>query len=131
LRPDCTGAYEIFTDALIGGLWLIFIGLFVRSAALGSHQRGIVDQMLGRLRVRDIIVSNPGTLSPDLTMNEVVEQYFLGYGGFPVVSNGQVLGLLSLSQVRNCPAGERSSRHVRKSWALGRQGRDSAFDDGS
>jgi Zn-dependent protease/CBS domain-containing protein len=109
------GALEIFTDALVGGLWLIFIGLFLRSAALGSYQHVILDQMLGRLRVGDIMVSNPVALSPDLTVNEAVERYFLhhGFGGFPVVSDGQVLGLVSLPQVRNCPAGDRASRRVR------------------
>lgn len=109
------GAFEIFGGALIGGLWLIFIGLFLRSAALSSYQHVIVDQMLGRLHIRDIMVTNPVSLPPDLTVSEAIDRYFLhyGYGGFPVAGDGQVLGLLSLPQVRDCPAGDRSSRRVR------------------
>jgi Zn-dependent protease/predicted transcriptional regulator len=108
------GAMEIFTGALIGGLWLIFIGLFLRSAALGSYQHVILDQMLSRLRVSDIMVSDPVTLSPDLSVADAVEHYFLhlGFGGFPVVNDGEVLGLLSLPLVSSCPAGERSNRRV-------------------
>src|SRR5581483_5450993 len=45
------GAFEIFAGSLIGGLWLIFIGLFLRSAALASYHHLFVDQMLGRLRL--------------------------------------------------------------------------------
>jgi len=108
------GALEIFTDTLIGGLWLIFIGLFLRSAALASYQHVILDQVLRRLRVSDIMVREPVTLSPDLPVSDAVEKYFLhhGFGGFPVVSDGQVLGLLSLPLVRDCPAAQRSTRRV-------------------
>lgn len=108
------GAMEIFGGSLIGGLWLIFIGLFLRSAALGSYHHLIVDQMLSRVRVSDIMVPDPVTLNPEMPLSEAVDRYFLhlGFGGFPVVSDGRVLGLISLAQVRNCPASERSHRHV-------------------
>ncbi len=109
------GALEIFGGDLIGGLWLIFIGFFLRSAALASYQHLFVDQMLGNLRLADTMVTNPVTLPPDMPVTEAVEKYFLhlGFGGFPVTDDGQVLGLLSLSQVSGCPAQERSTRRVR------------------
>jgi Zn-dependent protease/CBS domain-containing protein len=108
------GAAEIFAGALVGGLWLIFIGLFLRSAALASYQHLFVDQMLSRMWVRDVMVANPVTLTPDLPVSEAVDKYFLhlGFGGFPVVNDGQVLGMLSLPQVSECPAQERSTRRV-------------------
>lgn len=108
------GAMEIFAGSLIGGLWLIFIGLFLRSAALGSYQHVIVDQMLSRLRVSDIMVREPVKLDPQLSLADAINQYFLhlGFGGFPVVSDGRVLGLISLAQIRDCPASERSHRRV-------------------
>lgn len=109
------GALEIFAGALIGGLWLIFIGLFLRSAASASYQSVVVEQALSEARVSDIMVREPVSLSPDLSIADAVEEYFLryGYGGFPVVANGQVLGILSLSSVRHCPAGDRSQKKVR------------------
>ncbi len=108
------GAFEIFAGALVGGLWLIFIGLFLRSAALSSYQHLFVDRMLSRMRVRDIMVTDPVTLTPDLTVSEAVDRYFLhlGFGGFPVVSEGRVIGLLSLPQVSNCPIEQRATRRV-------------------
>ncbi len=109
------GAFEIFGGALIGGLWLIFIGLFLRSAAIASYQHLFVEQMLSGLRVSDVMVSDPITLPRDLPVSEAVDKYFLhlGFGGFPVVSDGHVLGLISLPDVSNCPAAERPTRRVR------------------
>jgi CBS domain-containing protein len=109
------GAIEIFGGALVGGLWLIFIGLFLRSVALFSYHHLFVDQMLGKLRVRDVMVTNPVTLSQDLPVSEAAEKFFLhlGYGGFPVVNDGRVIGMVSLPHVSNCPAGERPTRRVR------------------
>jgi Zn-dependent protease/CBS domain-containing protein len=108
------GALEIFGGSLAGGLWLIFIGLFLKAAAVGSYQHVVVQQTLGHTRVSDIMIREPATLSPELTIAEAVEQSFLryGYAGFPVVSDGRPLGLLSLSEVSACPAPERTQRRV-------------------
>ncbi len=111
------GALQIFAGALIAGLWLIFIGLFLRGAARASYQGMIVEQALGGARVRDLMV--PGSLRAvpgDLTVSQAVEDYFLrdGFGGFPVTENGRIVGLLSLAEVKRCAADERSGRRVRE-----------------
>lgn len=110
------GTLEIFTGSLVGGLWLIFIALFLRSAAVAGYQNMIVDQMLSDAKIKDIMVREPVTLDPDATVADAIEGYFLrhGFGGFPVVSDGEVAGLLSLQQVRHCPAAERGQRRVRE-----------------
>ena len=108
------GTLEIFAGGLIGGLWLIFIGLFLRGAATTSYQSVVVEQMLGQIRVADLMIPNPVSLAPDLSVSDAVEKFFLhyGYAGFPVVSDGRALGILSLGQVRDCPPGERASKAV-------------------
>jgi Zn-dependent protease/CBS domain-containing protein len=109
------GVLEIFAGALIGGLWMIFIGLFLRSAASSSYQSMIVDQVLAGTHVRDIMIADPITVGPDSTIVDAIENYFLryGYGGFPVAEDGKVEGVISLSQVRHCPPEERSTRRIR------------------
>jgi len=109
------GALEIFGGALVGGLWLIFIGLFLRSAAASGYQGMVIERTLEHFRVSDIMTPEPVTLSPETSVGEAVEQYFLrfGYGGFPVVSDGRVLGVLSLSHVRHCQPQERAHKKVR------------------
>ena len=108
------GTLEIFEGGLIGGLWLIFIGLFLRSAATMSYQSVVIEQMLGEIRVADLMIRDPVSVAPDLRINDAVEKFFLHYGytGFPVVNDGRTLGLLSLGHVRECPAAERAARTV-------------------
>ncbi|MGA7873538.1 MAG: site-2 protease family protein [Candidatus Binatus sp.] len=108
------GAMEIFAGALIGGLWLIFIGLFLRMAASSSYQSMIVEQALSGAHVREIMVRDPIVLGPDETVAGAIENYFLryGFGGFPVAADGKVLGVVTLAQVRECPASERASRRI-------------------
>jgi Zn-dependent protease/predicted transcriptional regulator len=108
------GGLEIFGGALVGGLWLIFIGLFLRSAAVSGYQGTIVEQTLQRIRVGDIMTSRPVTLPSEMSVSDAVENYFLklGHGGFPVVTDGRVVGILSLPLVSTCPPEERGGRKV-------------------
>ncbi len=109
------GSMEIFGGALVGGLWLIFIGLFLRGAAASGYQETIIEGALEHVRVRDIMTREPVTLSPEVSVGEAIEQYFLrfGYGGFPVAAGGRVLGVLSLSHVGRCQPQERAHKKVR------------------
>ncbi|MGH7950203.1 MAG: site-2 protease family protein, partial [Candidatus Binataceae bacterium] len=109
------GVLQIFSGSLVGGLWLVFIGLFLRSAATTSYQGLIIQQALGGSRVADIMVREPVVLDPELSVERAIEDYFLrlGYTGFPVVSDGRLGGMLSLAQVRDCPPEERMRRRVR------------------
>ncbi len=108
------GAMEIFAGALVGGIWLIFIGLFLRTAASSGYQNMIVEQALSGARVGEIMVRNPIVLGPDETVAGAIENYFLryGFGGFPVAADGKALGVATLALVRECPAAERASRRV-------------------
>ncbi len=108
------GGVEIFGGALVGGLWLIFIGLFLRAAARSEYQGTILGHLLQGIRVGDIMTHAPVTLNPQMPLVDVVEQYFLkyGYGGFPVVDDGRPIGTLSLSEIRNCPPEDRGSKTV-------------------
>lgn len=108
------GVLEIFGGALVGGLWLIFIGLFLRAAALSGYQGTMVEQALQHIRVGDIMTREPVTLAADLPVAEAVEQYFLryGYGGFPVVAQGRPIGMVSLSQVRHCSPEQRAEKKI-------------------
>ena len=108
------GALEIFGGGLIGGLWLIFIGLFLRSAASSVYRNMIVEQALSGALVGQIMVRDPVVLGPNETVAGAIENYFLryGFGGFPVAADGKVLGVVTLAQVRECPASERASRRI-------------------
>jgi Zn-dependent protease len=125
------GALEIFGGALVGGLWLILIGLFLRSAAIREYQGTVMGHLLQRVSVDDIMIRNPVTIGSDTPVSDAIEHYFLryGYGGFPVVEDGRTIGTLTLSQVRHCPPQERerdgrdSEDECREHRAAARDGR--------
>ncbi|MEW6271608.1 MAG: site-2 protease family protein [Thermodesulfobacteriota bacterium] len=108
------GALEIFAGALVGGFWLILIGLFLRGAAEAGYHGVVAEQMLAHTRVRDVMVREPVRIPPELTLAQAIDDYFLryGFGGFPVGDDGQVQGIVSLRQVRECPAEERARVRV-------------------
>jgi CBS domain-containing protein len=109
------GALQIFAGALVGGLWLIFIGMFLRGAARASYYGVVVEQALSRRHVGDIMVRDPVVVSPDISVGDAIEDYFLryGYGGFPVGTASRVEGLLSLPMVQKCAREERAERRAR------------------
>jgi len=74
----------------IGGIWLIFIGYFLRQAARGSLQHTIIRQELGGEPVARFMTPNPITVRPELSLREFVDALVLPYhyAVFPVVGGG-------------------------------------------
>jgi Zn-dependent protease/predicted transcriptional regulator len=108
------GALQIFAGSLVGGLWLIFIALFLKGAASSSYQSLVMEQVLGSVRVSDLMVREPITIDAATIVAEAVNDHFMshGHGGYPVMSQGHAVGLITLSQVRNCPVEERAHKRV-------------------
>jgi Zn-dependent protease/predicted transcriptional regulator len=108
------GAFEIFGGALVGGLWLILIGAFLRGAAQSTYQHLVAEQALGAAHVRDLMVVQPAAVPADATVTQAVNEHFLrhGFGGYPVVRDGHVEGVVTLRQVKECSPAERDRRTV-------------------
>jgi Zn-dependent protease/CBS domain-containing protein len=106
------GGLQIFAGALLGGLWFIFIGMFLRGMAEGGYQELILKQSLEAVEAREIMVRDVVTLPPGLPLSRVITDYFLRYGyrGFPVAQEKRVLGVISLAEVKSVPEEERDSK---------------------
>lgn len=98
------GIFSIFTG-MIGGLWLILIGWFLYIAAQASYQQSTLQESLSGVKVHDIMVKELVIVSSSMTIEDVVNDYFLryGYGGFPVVADGKYLGIVTLKEVKDVP----------------------------
>ncbi len=109
------GGLQIFSGALVGGIWLVLIGLFARGLAESSYQSLVLRQLLGQVSVEDVMVREPVTVAPDLALDRLIDEYVLGHGfrGFPVVENGRALGVISIDQLARVPAEARPTRRVR------------------
>ena len=108
------GALQIFIGSLVGGLWFIFIGMFLRGLAVGGYQQVILQQSLEGTQARDIMIRDIISVPAASPLSSVVSDYFLRYGfrGFPVARGGQILGVISLAQVRKIPPEERGDNNA-------------------
>ncbi|HDP70414.1 MAG TPA: CBS domain-containing protein [Actinobacteria bacterium] len=89
----------------IGGIWFILIGWFLNQAAQGSYQQVVLQSALSGIKVSEIMAPNVLTVSPSITLDEIVSNYFLKYrfGRFPVVEGDKFLGVVTLHDVKEIP----------------------------
>lgn len=109
------GVLNIFTGNFIGGLWLILIGLFLRSIAHSAYQQLLIRQALSGETVRKYMNPNPVTVTPDATVTDLLDNYAYRYYHkmYPIVENGSLVGCITLQEVRDVPPAERSTTRVR------------------
>jgi len=99
------GAIQIFGGALISGLWLVFIGMFLRGMSAQGYEELIIRQSLEGVHVEEVMIREVVSVPPDLPLSRLIHDYFLHYTyrGFPVLEDGRVLGIVSLMAVRQVP----------------------------
>ncbi len=102
-------------SGIINGLWIAFIGWFLSSAATRSYQQVVVQDILADVPVSMIMRRNPPVVSPNISVVTLVQDYILGSDdyGFPVVDQGELVGLVTLEDVRRADRGRWTSLTVR------------------
>jgi Zn-dependent protease/predicted transcriptional regulator len=108
------GGLEIFAGALLNGLWLIFIGMFLRAMSERGYEEVIIRKSLEGMRIEEVMTREVVTVPPDLPLANLVHDYFLRYAyrSFPVVHEQRVLGLVLVTAVKDIPRKEQESRKV-------------------
>ncbi|MCI2426524.1 site-2 protease family protein [Candidatus Acetothermia bacterium] len=99
-----------------GGLWMALIGWFIQNAAAGSYQQVVLQDMLKGHRVSEVMMRDCHAISPQLTLEKLVDDYILGSGRrcFPVVEDNRVLGLMTIHNVKQVPRELWSTRTLEK-----------------
>jgi Zn-dependent protease/predicted transcriptional regulator len=97
------------------GAWLAFIGWFLLQAAGAEARYVIAREALAGLRVRDLMTADPVTVAPDLTVGEFMDEivHQRRHTTYPVVDDGDAVGLLPFRCVAEVPRREWDERHVR------------------
>ena len=108
------GIVSFVLGNFIGGIWWFMIGLFLRNAAQMSYQQVLMREALAGEPVRRFMNPDPITVSPSTSLQELVDHYIYRYHHklYPVVSDGQLLGCVTLSQVKQIPREEWPTRRV-------------------
>jgi Zn-dependent protease len=98
------GLFQFFTQhGNFSGLWLAFIGWFLLDAARTTYaQAGLVSELRGH-SVAEIMEHDCPTVEPYVSLQDLVDQYFLhsGLRAYVVVHNGQIVGLITPHEVKS------------------------------
>jgi Zn-dependent protease/CBS domain-containing protein len=99
----------------ISGLWLAFIGWFLLGAASAEARYIAVRDALAGLRVRDLMVREPQTVTPSMSIGDLMDGVVWNHRHttYPVVEDGRAVGLLPFRCVAQVPRGEWDERTVR------------------
>lgn len=102
------GVFNLIGENFIGGLWYLLIGMFIRGAAHSSYQQMLIHKALAGETVRKFLREDPITVSPNISVAELVENYFYKYHYkmFPVLKEGHLIGCVNTRNVRNLPRDE-------------------------
>src|SRR6266851_6213338 len=95
----------VATADIFNGLWIIFLGWFIRSGAETSLKQTEMTEALHGISVGDIMTRDLLTVSPEISVQRLVTDYFLihPHGGYPVVRNDKLEGDVTMSSVRSIP----------------------------
>jgi Zn-dependent protease/CBS domain-containing protein len=93
----------IFAGNLIGGVWSVFLGWFLLSAARSEEAAGLIRQALSGIRVRDVMSTNPLEAPDDISAYDALHGYVLTsrHSTLPTHDGaGRLSGLLTLSALK-------------------------------
>ncbi len=95
-------------SGLLVNPWLILIALFIYIGANEEERLVIVEHMLRKLKVREIMTENPIVVSPESTVEEVVNLMFKRkHLGYPVLKDEKLVGIVTLHDLAKAKRNER------------------------
>lgn len=96
------GLFLTFSGAIFSGIWLILIGWFLNGAAEAAGRQTRETEWFRGVTVRRVMNPQPVTVEPDENLSELVFEYALrrGVRALPVVENGELVGMVTLDDVR-------------------------------
>ncbi len=98
----------IMAQDLIGGLWMLLIGLFLRNAAKIAYKQLMLRRSLEGEPVRRFMQTEPVVVSRAMSVAELVESYVYRYHHkmFPVVDGDRLIGCVTTQAIRELPQAE-------------------------
>jgi Zn-dependent protease/CBS domain-containing protein len=98
------GLVTFFVSAsLIGGIWSVFLGWFLLSAARAEEAGGLIRQALSGISVAEVMTPDPVQAPDNITVEDALHGYILTsrHSTFPTHdAGGQLSGLLTLAALK-------------------------------
>jgi Zn-dependent protease/predicted transcriptional regulator len=108
-------AYLVLARREYNWIWFALLGWFLISAATAENQQAVLQSRLRTVAVRQIMTANPVTVPASATVAQFLSDYLPAHrhSAFPVVADGQTVGLVTLHRINQVPAGERGHTTLR------------------
>jgi Zn-dependent protease len=101
------GAYLVFRNQFLSGIWIAFIGWFLRDAAQASMAEVAVREGLSGLFARDVMSRDVPSVPRDISLEEYgAEVQRTGQRSHLVVLDGRLMGLMDIRSLHAVPRGE-------------------------
>jgi Zn-dependent protease/predicted transcriptional regulator len=99
------GALQALTVSPLSGLWLVFIGWFLRTLAGSTLQQQVLQDLLRGYVTADLMSPRPEVVPAGISVAELVQRHFmrLRYGSYPVLDGGELVGMVTLEDVKRVP----------------------------
>ncbi|MBW1990369.1 MAG: site-2 protease family protein [Deltaproteobacteria bacterium] len=110
------GVLNVVGGNLIGGMWYVLIGLFLRGAANMSYQQTIIRRALRGEKVSRFMKTDPVTVPLDATIQDLVENYMYRFHHklYPVSADGgRLAGCITSAEVKDLPRERWAETQVR------------------
>lgn len=108
------GVLNILSGNFVGGMWWFLIGMFLIGAARGSYIQLQTRRAFEGETVARFMTESPVTVSPELSVAQLVDDYVYTYGHdmFPVLASGQLLGSVTIHDVKALPREKWASTQI-------------------
>jgi len=114
-------AYGLVTafvaGGLFGGVWSVFLGWFLLSAARAEQTGALMRQALSGISVTEVMTPNPVQAPDDITVDDALHGYVLAsrHSTFPTHDgSGQLSGLLTLAALKNVVPNARATTRIKE-----------------
>jgi len=95
------GIFSIFFIDFISGVWALLIGWFISSSSSASLQQTIAKEDLRGVKASDLMTRNVDVVPPEMTLAGLSDECTrTKHTGFPVVSNGKIIGCVTMGDLR-------------------------------
>jgi len=109
------GLLSAFQGNVIGGMWLVLIGWFLRNAAISGYQQHVLLGMLSGIRAAQAMTPAPDVVPAHASVRHLLPALLLRrhHSAYPVVDDERVVGMVTVRALRDVPGEDWDVRTAR------------------
>lgn len=107
----------VFAGSVVGGVWSVFLGWFLLSAARSEETGGLIRQALSGITVAQVMTPDPVQAPDDISVEDALHRYVLAsrHSTLPTHdAGGRLSGLLTLTALKNVAPAARPTTLIKE-----------------